>query len=104
MSSLLKMVGLSSTSTAPAVPFSFLSPSTFSWSTAPLSDVRAPLTAAVLYVVLVLSLSRYMQVVRGGRGIETKRLQAVHNLILSIGSLAMFLGTLREVCIYPRRF
>ena len=79
--------------------FSFFAPSAFKWSEAPLSDVRAPLTAGAVYVLLVLALSHYMKSYRGGKGVETKNLQAVHNLILSVGSLAMMLGTLRELFI-----
>ena len=78
-------------------PFSFFAPSAFVWSQAPLSDVRMPLAAAAAYVLVMLSLSRYMRVVRNGQGVETKFLQAAHNLILAVGSLAMLLGTLREM-------
>ena len=81
---------------APAPVFSWLSPATFVWSAAPLSHITAPLSAGVVYVLLVLGLNVYMTRVRSGRGIETKKLQAVHNLILSVGSLVMLLGSLRE--------
>ena len=50
-----------------------------------------------MYVVVVLCLNYYMGKVRGGKGVETKMLQAVHNLILCVGSLIMFVGTLREL-------
>ena len=84
---------------APAPVFSWLSPATFVWSAAPLSHITAPLSAGVVYVLLVLGLNVYMTRVRSGRGIETKKLQAVHNLILSVGSLVMLLGSLRELLI-----
>ena len=74
-----------------------LSPSTFVWHDAPLSDVRAPLTGAVVYVLIVLTLNWYMKTVRNGKGVETTNIQAVHNLVLSLGSLVMFLGALREL-------
>ena len=67
--------------------------SSFSFADAPLSDVSAPLTAACVYVVVVVALHRTM----AGRSVETKTLQAVHNLILCVWSLIMFLGTLYEL-------
>ena len=68
----------------------------FSFANAPLSQCSAPLSAGVAYVVVVLLLERYMRVKRGGRGIETKWLQAVHNLILCTGSFVMFAGASYE--------
>ena len=69
----------------------------FDFHAAPLSSVYAPLTAGAVYVVVVLCLNYYMGKVRGGKGVETKMLQAVHNMILCVGSLIMFVGTLREL-------
>ena len=75
----------------------------FDWATAPLSSVSAPLSAAAAYVAVVLLLDYYMRTVRGGVGVETKRLQAVHNLILCVGSLVMFVGTLYELLMRGQR-
>ena len=67
----------------------------FSWSTAPLRDITAPLTAGAVYVAVVLALHFWMK--RRGRGFDTTYVQAAHNLVLCVGSLAMALGTLLEV-------
>ena len=74
--------------------FSMSAPN-FSWHDAPLSSIQAPLLAGAGYVLLVLFLNKYMSV--KGRGINTRYLQAGHNMILCLGSLVMFVGTLREV-------
>ena len=66
-------------------------PSNFDWRTAPLSDVRIPMAAGVCYVAVIMLLNAVMK-----QGFATKPLQAVHNLILCLGSLAMFAGTLLE--------
>ena len=66
----------------------------FDWRSAPLSDVRAPLGAGAAYITAVLLLSA---VTKRTGGVETRRLQAVHNMVLCVGSLAMALGTLTEV-------
>eukprot|EP00966_Prymnesium_polylepis_P086100 1992749-Prymnesium_polylepis.1 len=68
-----------------------MTPSEFVWADAPLSSVQAPATAAVCYTLFVLLLARLKP------SVETKPLQAVHNLILCGMSAAMALGTLREV-------
>ena len=67
----------------------------FDWSTAPLRDISAPITAGAVYVAVVLSLHFWMK--RRGRGFDTTYVQAAHNLVLCVGSLAMALGTLLEV-------
>ena len=67
----------------------------FDWSTAPLRDITAPLTAGAVYVAVVLSLHFWMK--RRGRGFDTTYVQAAHNLVLCVGSLAMARGTLLEV-------
>ena len=67
----------------------------FDWSTAPLRDITAPLTAGAVYVAVVLALHFWMK--RRGRGFDTTYVQAAHNLVLCVGSLAMALGTLLEV-------
>ena len=67
----------------------------FDWSTAPLRDITAPLTAGAVYVAVVLLLHFWMK--RRGRGFDTTYVQAAHNLVLCVGSLAMALGTLLEV-------
>ena len=67
----------------------------FAWATAPLNDVRAPVCAAAGYVLVVLVLERLMRL--RGRGFETKYLQAAHNAILCVLSLAMAVGTTVEV-------
>ena len=67
----------------------------FDWSTAPLADITAPLTAGAVYVAVVLALHFWMK--RRGRGFDTTYVQAAHNLVLCVGSLAMALGTLLEV-------
>mmetsp|Transcript_13334 Transcript_13334/g.43493 ORF Transcript_13334/g.43493 Transcript_13334/m.43493 type:complete len:266 (+) Transcript_13334:2057-2854(+) len=72
----------------------------FSFADAPLSSLWAPATGSAAYVATVLALSWYMRVVRGGAGVEgplMRLLQAAHNLVLCLGSLAMLLGTLREL-------
>ena len=72
----------------------------FSFATAPLSSISAPLTASAVYVTLVLTLNWYMKSVRQGVGFEgafMRFIQATHNLVLCLGSLVMMLGTLREV-------
>jgi len=69
----------------------------FDFADAPLSWVGAPLIGGAVYLTIVVALARYMRVVRGGVGVNTKWLQAVHNLVLCVGSLIMFLGTLREL-------
>ena len=66
----------------------------FAWATAPLNDVRAPVCAAAGYVLVVLVLERLMRL--RGRGFETKYLQAAHNAILCVLSLAMAVGTTVE--------
>jgi fatty acid elongase 3 len=66
----------------------------FDWRSAPLSDMRAPLFAGAGYVVLVLLMNGVMP--RLG-GVDTKRLQAAHNMVLCIGSLAMTVGAGLEV-------
>ena len=78
----------------------------FSFSSAPLSSIYAPLTASCIYVTVVLALSWYMRAVRGGRGMEggaMRALQAAHNLVLCVGSLVMMVGTLREVVLRALR-
>ena len=67
----------------------------FAWATAPLNDVRAPVCAAAGYVLVVLVLERLMRL--RGHGFETKYLQAAHNAILCVLSLAMAVGTTVEV-------
>ena len=67
----------------------------FDWSTAPLADITAPLSAGAVYVAVVLALHFWMK--RRGRGFDTTYVQAAHNLVLCVGSLAMALGTLLEV-------
>ena len=47
-------------------------PAEFVWAEAPLSDVRAPLIAGAVYIVLVLLLQRIM---RGRKGCEMKYVQ-----------------------------
>lgn len=77
----------------------FLSPSTFVFADAPLSDITAPATASFVYVAVVLLLSWYMTNVRGGKGIDgpvMRFVQASHNLVLSLGSLVMLLGCVIE--------
>ena len=76
------------------------SPETFAFANAPLAPIQAPAIASGLYVVVVLVLRWYMRAVRSGAGIDGPIMhfvQAVHNLNLSIGSLVMLLGTVREV-------
>jgi len=66
----------------------------FDWQSAPLSDVRAPLAASACYVAVVLVLGA---ATRRLGGVDTKPLQAAHNMVLCLGSLAMALGTLVEI-------
>ena len=78
----------------------FLSPSTFVFADAPLSNISAPATASALYVCVVLALSWYMREVRDGKGIDgvgMRFVQASHNLVLSLGSLVMLAGTVIEI-------
>jgi hypothetical protein len=70
---------------------------TFVFAEAPLSSVQAPLIGSAAYLAVVLSLEHYMRTVRGGRGLDTKWLQVVHNLVLCVGSLVMLVGTAHEV-------
>ena len=61
------------------------------WVSAPLSDIRAPAVACAVY--LALALGGMQLIVRNCTGTcESKRVMVVHNAILSIGSLAMFVG------------
>ena len=76
-------------------PLAELGYSSFVFSDAPLSDVSAPLTAAAAYILVVLVLHWSM----AGRSVETKRLQAVHNMVLCLWSLVMFVGTLYELLV-----
>ena len=74
----------------------------FDWSTAPLSDIRCPLFTGAAYTLVVLCW--YFS---GGAGpspeqmakrdVQLKPLVAVHNLILCLGSLAMFVGCAYEM-------
>jgi fatty acid elongase 3 len=66
----------------------------FDWRFSPLSDVRAPFIAGAGYVLLVLLLNSVMRRVGG---VNTKPLQAAHNMVLCVGSLVMTLGTGLEV-------
>jgi hypothetical protein len=67
----------------------------FSWPNAPLSRIEFPLVVGILYVVLVLLLNSFMKVRKSG--LNVKYLQAVHNMILCLISLALFCGTAREL-------
>lgn len=88
-------------------------PSTFEWESAALSSFRAPLTGAVIYLLVVAALdaksprvdTRPLQVGSSSRRAPRRRLtfsppsprQAYHNLVLCAMSLVMFLGGLFAV-------
>mmetsp|Transcript_52377 Transcript_52377/g.145147 ORF Transcript_52377/g.145147 Transcript_52377/m.145147 type:complete len:266 (-) Transcript_52377:122-919(-) len=66
----------------------------FEWRGAPFSHWRWPVLGVVAYLLCVWILSAVMQ---SRKAFELRHATAVHNLLLSIGSLAMFLGTLFEL-------
>jgi fatty acid elongase 3 len=73
-------------------------PATFSWGPdTPLSDVSAPLTAIAVYLLVVGALLLHMRA-RGGKAYAVPTAVAAgHNLVLSLGSLAMLVGACSEV-------
>jgi len=73
----------------------------FSWSTAPLSHWTVPLIMAVIYNVIVFNLSSRIDsgaaVISPATTKTLYKLQQGHNLVLSLGSLVMMLGTIFEL-------
>mmetsp|Transcript_23390 Transcript_23390/g.44006 ORF Transcript_23390/g.44006 Transcript_23390/m.44006 type:complete len:253 (+) Transcript_23390:27-785(+) len=66
----------------------------FRWHGALASDKRWPAGGVVIYLLIVLLLSIIM---KDRKGLDLRNLAVVHNLILSCGSLVMFVGTLFEL-------
>mmetsp|Transcript_40318 Transcript_40318/g.86025 ORF Transcript_40318/g.86025 Transcript_40318/m.86025 type:complete len:250 (-) Transcript_40318:155-904(-) len=61
----------------------------FEWRSAPGSSIYAPLSAAALYVLVVLVMPR--------PGLRLRYVQAAHNLLLSVFSLLLAIGTVLEM-------
>ena len=62
----------------------------FAWETAPLHDIRWPAVLCAVYLITVLG--GMQRVVKVTGTCHSKPLMVVHNAILSLGSLAMFIG------------
>lgn len=83
-------------SVLPSVP-------SFSWTSSPpplLSHWTAPLATAVCYVAVVMLLDLRIKATGGAPAFSSsvlQRLQSAHNVVLCLGSLAMFLGCLQEL-------
>jgi len=65
----------------------------FEWEAAPLSHWRWPALGVAAYLVAVAALSVGM---RSRQGLQLKYATAAHNMLLSLGSLCMLLGTALE--------
>ena len=65
----------------------------FNWKHALMSHPTTPFLVGAGYLVLVLALNKFAR----GLNLNMRLLQAAHNLILCLGSLAMALGTAVEV-------
>lgn len=66
----------------------------FVWQDAPLSDWRSPAFAVVLYLVIVPVLRAIM---KNREGLQLKTVTVCHNLVLTVASLVMFIGTAFEL-------
>jgi fatty acid elongase 3 len=71
--------------------------SDFVFANAPLSSYHAPVVTGAVYAISMMLMAWYMRAVRQGVGIDTKALQAVHNLMLCGISLLMFVAAVVEV-------
>jgi len=80
------------------MPFTYLltHPNEFDWRTAPLNKPWQPIAAGVIYLILIYALERRSKF--RPLSVETKgnitKIQSVHNLAISLGSLGMVLGTI----------
>lgn len=68
----------------------------FKWADAPFTNIELPLITGVIYVIVSLTMS-YAAPSIAKLGLKVKMVQAAHNMVLCLGSLAMALGTLHEV-------
>ena len=79
------------------------SPATFNFHNAPLSSIYWPIGAVSVYLVLVVLLVQIMDTRKKANNnksnpfITSPKILVVHNLILSLWSLIMFLGCLTEI-------